>query len=90
MSSMTPRKHTRFQNEAELVKDTCEDIDVVLSAMNGREACGTFEERENREWLAKLIMTLAGITSTGAHDPDLAYVGRAAALRWLRGRGYVT
>lgn len=81
---------TRFQDEEERAKNVYEQIDAVMSTMNGHEACGHSDEEENVEWLCELLKALTGVTSDGSYDPDVATVGRNAARRWLRGVGYVT
>lgn len=83
-------RRTRFHDEEERVKKTYEEIDTLLVVMNGREACGSSDEEENVEQLAELLMRLTGTCADASHDPDVATIGRMAALRWLRAIGYVT
>jgi hypothetical protein len=84
----SPSAHAKV--DARDVKDIYENIDVVLSAMNGHEACGRSGERENLEWLAELVKALTGLNSNGHLNDDTARTGRAAALQWLRAVGYIT
>lgn len=74
--------------DARDVKNVYENIDAVLNAMNGREACYD-DERENLEWLTELVKALTGLNSNGYLNPDIAKTGRVAALQWLRAIGYV-
>jgi len=79
---------THVEVDARDAKDVYENIDVVLAAMNGREACYD-DECENIEWLVALVKALTGLDSNGHLNPDVAKTGRAAALQWLRTAGYV-
>ena len=75
-------RRTRWTDEATRTKDTYEEITDVAAVIDSHE-------RHNLDQFAELIRELAGLDTDGHHDPDLAYVGRCAALRWLRENGYI-
>lgn len=68
---------TRFDNEAERIKDTYESIDTVLYAIS---LCD--------EEFIELIRTIAGFDITGHYDPDLHTIGKIAVYQWLKDTEY--
>lgn len=65
------------------------EIDDVLAAMNGHEACGRVEELENIIWLSDLVRALTGLNEYGEFNPDVARESRHHAGAWLRQMGQI-
>lgn len=64
---------TRFDNEAERIKNTYESIDTIL---------GNISLFENE--FIELIKDLVGFDNIGHYDPDLHQIAKIAVYQWLK------
>ncbi len=82
----TPRvtRRTRWSDEATRVKDAYERLMELATHLNPND----------RETFNEVIRELAGYEPgwpgrVSGYDPDLHYVNRAAAYRWMKDTGYI-